>query len=338
MFVAYSCDRDSNPMISADPVAPSISSEVDGGSFELTEDMAESVLFTLEWERADFGYAAAVEYTIEISETGDNFETVRSIGRTFATSFDVVVSDINSTLLTMGYPAGEFVDIQIRVVAKLDGARYEEMLSEPVSVSFSPYLVIIEYPEIYVPGGYQSASGYGGDWSPADAPPLFSFNDDGIYEGYVYMAGTGNEYKFTDERSWDLNWGDSGDGTLVEDGPNNEADESGFYRMVVNLNNFTYETTLTEWGIVGDATPGGWDADTVMDYNPDDQLWTITTDLTEGEMKFRANNDWNINYGDDTGNMELDWDGSNIPVETAGNYTISLNLKSIPFSYEMTQN
>lgn len=338
MFVVYSCDRASNPMISADPVAPSISSELDGESFELTEDMADDILFALEWQRADFGFDSAVEYIIQISETGDNFETLRNLGRTNSDSFDIIVSDINTALLAMGFSAGEFVEIQFRVVAQLDGARFEELMSESVSMSFRPYLVVVEFPEIYVPGNYQSASGYGGDWSPPDAPPLFSFDDDGIYEGYVYMAGTGNEYKFTDERSWDLNWGDSGDGTLVENGPNNEAEDSGFYRMVVNLNSFTYETTLTEWGIVGDATPGGWDADTVMEYNPDEQLWTITADLTEGEMKFRANNDWDFNYGDDDGNMQVDWDGSNIPVETAGNYTISLNLKSIPFSYQINQN
>ncbi len=338
IFAAYSCDRDSNPMVSADPVAPSISSGVDGESFELTEDSAEEILFTLEWQRASFGYDAAIEYVIQISATGDNFENSRSLGRTYENNFEIFVTDINSNLLAMGFPADQFADIQIRVVAQLDGARFEEVHSEYVSMSLRPYLVIIEYPEIYVPGSYQAASGYGGDWSPPDAPPLYSFEDDEVYEGYVFMIDSDNEYKFTYERSWDLNWGDSGDGTLVEDGPNNVAEDSGFYRMVVDLNEFSYETTLTEWGIVGDATPGGWDSDTVMEYNHDEQLWTITADLVEGEMKFRANNDWSFNYGDDGGNLQVDWDGDNIPVETAGNYTISLNLKSIPFSYEMTQN
>ncbi|MEX2478785.1 MAG: RagB/SusD family nutrient uptake outer membrane protein [Gracilimonas sp.] len=88
--------------------------------------------------------------------------------------------------------------------------------------------------EIYVPGGYQSSSGYTTDWTPADAPPLVSENNDDIYTGYVYFADAA-EFKFTTERNWDNDYG-SDDGELVAGGNNFSVSEGGLYYFEVNLN------------------------------------------------------------------------------------------------------
>ena len=34
-----------------------------------------------------------------------------------------------------------------------------------------------------------------------------------------------------------------------------------------------------------------------MTYNEEDGSWNLTTNLTDGEIKIRANNDWDINWG-----------------------------------------
>lgn len=95
------------------------------------------------------------------------------------------------------------------------------------------------YPEIYVPGGFQAASGYDNDWSPADAPALISENSDDVYTGLVYFASPGAEYKFTAERNWDEGWGGE-DGELDSAGPNLVIPASGVYQITVDLNNLTY--------------------------------------------------------------------------------------------------
>lgn len=101
-------------------------------------------------------------------------------------------------------------------------------------------------PEIYVPGGYQSASGYTADWTPAQAPPLVSENSDDVYTGQVYFATAGAEFKFTADRNWDTNWGGS-DGNLVENSPDNLViGDAGLYEITVDLNNLTYSTTLVD--------------------------------------------------------------------------------------------
>ncbi|MBP3191203.1 SusE domain-containing protein [Natronogracilivirga saccharolytica] len=325
--------------MSSSPDAPSITSDMEGQSFQLLEDEADEILFTLEWTAADYGYDAAVEYEVQISETGDNFENYNELGSTAETEISFTVGEVNSELIAMGFDDTQDAEVQIRVIAKVDGAEVDEEVSEPVSLMIRPYLVEIELPEIYVPGGYQDVSGYGNEWSPEDAPPLFSFDDDDVYTGYVYIAEDDSEYKFTYERSWDLNWGDDeGDGTLDEDGANIPAD-AGYYLMEVDLNDETYSVLDTEWGIVGDATPGDWDGDTMLEYDMEEKVWAVDVDLVEGEMKFRANQTWDdLDYGDNTGDGTLDEGGENIPVEEAGNYTVILNLGEAPFSYELIMN
>ncbi|CAN5277776.1 hypothetical protein BH23BAC3_BH23BAC3_31720 [soil metagenome] len=96
------------------------------------------------------------------------------------------------------------------------------------------------YPEIYVPGGYQAASGYTNDWSPADAPALISENNDDVYTGQVYFTNAGAEFKFTAERNWDDgDWGGE-NGQISSDGPNLAIPQAGVFNITVDLNAMTY--------------------------------------------------------------------------------------------------
>ncbi len=191
-----------------------------------------------------------------------------------------------------------------------------------------------EYPVIFVPGGYQGAAGYGSDWTPADAPNLASVNSDKNYEGYVYFAGAG-QFKFTQGPNWDLNWGDNGnDGTLDQNGSNISAADAGYYKINVNLNDYTYTVVKTNWGIIGSATPTGWDSDTKMKFDAATKTWVIEIDLKAGEIKFRANDDWAINYGDKNADGILDTQNdNNIKIASAGKYKITMKLGTPDYTY-----
>ncbi|WP_171032783.1 RagB/SusD family nutrient uptake outer membrane protein [Fodinibius saliphilus] len=96
--------------------------------------------------------------------------------------------------------------------------------------------------EIFVPGGYQSSSGYGSDWTPEDSSPLVSDSNNDIYTGLVYFKSAGNEFKFASDNSWSQNWGDNeGDGTLEANGGNITNTSSGLHHITVNLNDMTYQ-------------------------------------------------------------------------------------------------
>ena len=92
-------------------------------------------------------------------------------------------------------------------------------------------------------------------------------------------------------------------------------------------NTYTLKVTPYQpnWGVIGSATPAGWGSSTPMTYNPMTGNYSISLGLSTGEIKFRLDNSWTTNYGDDGNNLSLDAGGANIPV-TAGNYTIVANF------------
>jgi hypothetical protein len=179
-----------------------------------------------------------------------------------------------------------------------------------------------------VPGSYQG-------WDPANTTTvLASVLNDGNFEGYLYFPDANTEFKFCVNPDWSVNYGDDGaDGTLDLDGANIVAAEPGYYKINVNLNDLTYTLTKTDWGLIGSATAGGWDSDENLTYDAATGLWTLTTDLSAGEVKFRANDDWGINLGDDGADGILEYDGANIPIAQSGTYTITLKLGIPDYTY-----
>lgn len=189
-----------------------------------------------------------------------------------------------------------------------------------------------EYPVLYMPGSHQG-------WDPTNTNTVVaSVNSDGIYEGF-YFFSAGSEFKFTDGPAWDVNYGDNNaDGTLDPDGANILVAEEGVYKVEVNtvVDPMNYTLTKTNWGVIGDATPGGWDADTDMEYVADQVApgaLTVVMNLTAGTFKFRANDAWDINFGDTGVDGILDYGGDNIAVSGAGKYLITLNLGAPDYTY-----
>jgi len=104
------------------------------------------------------------------------------------------------------------------------------------------------------------------------------------------------------------------------------------------MNDFSYSVLETSWGIIGSASPGKWDSDTNMTFTAakGEYIWSADITLTDGEIKFRANDGWDINFGDNNADGSLEYNGSNIAV-SAGNYHIQLILNSATgFTYTIT--
>ena len=93
---------------------------------------------------------------------------------------------------------------------------------------------------------------------------------------------------------------------------------------------------ITTVGIIGTATPGGWDSDTDMVQSVDSaHLWTLTTELFTGEAKFRANDAWDINWGEDEFPIGVGTQGGpNIPV-IGGTYDITFNSNTGAYYFNL---
>ncbi len=146
-------------------------------------------------------------------------------------------------------------------------------------------------------------------------------NDQDIYTGYMYLNQNG--FKFCTEPNW--NGTNYGEGFSTDDAAADikMTEEAGYYKVEVNLTTKSYTLTpITTIGIIGSATAAGWDADQDMTYNQAERCWEIKDIvLTDGALKFRANDAWGINWGGATD--ALVQDGSDISV-AAGTYDIKL--------------
>lgn len=94
----------------------------------------------------------------------------------------------------------------------------------------------------------------------------------------------------------------------------------------------------TTWGVVGSGY-NNWgdfpDAPFFQTSTANELVAYVT--LIDGHIKFRENNAWDVNYGDNGGDGTLEQGGSDIPV-TAGDYKITWNTAANtyeiePFSY-----
>ena len=212
-------------------------------------------------------------------------------------------------------------------------------LTVPADGSYDVYYQSVEE-VMYVMAAGEEPEGYvaypefiyaiGADTGWSDVYPLKG--NEGKYKGFGYLSG---EFKFKPNAdNWDGDWECVGEGQIGQGSNNCPAPATaGYYMIEVDLTAMTYQLTIiTTIGIIGPAQAGGWDIDTDLTYNAETRAWEAKgVTLATGEMKFRANDDWAINWGGEL--LEaLTQGGNNIPV-TAGTYDVALYAWCDGFAY-----
>ena len=310
-------------------------------------------VISFSWPLANFGYSAAATYTLQFDVASDT-GGASPWGKAFtaaagpdADSMSYLGVDFNALANDLSLAPGTPDTLLVRVqsaVQQIDGA------TSVIPPAYTNVVVVVVTPyslDLYVPGAYQG-------WNPATAPTIAPFNStySYVYEGYVYMSPPGlNYFKYTSAPDWNhINYGDGGGGTMSTNGSaaGLSVPDSGYYEVTANLKNLTWTATKTTWSIIGDATPGGWNTDTQMIFDPQTQTWSVTCNMVQaGSFKFRANDEWVIDFGVDAGGNLAYSDNpivynpntNNITVPSDGNYTITLNLTvSGKYTYTAVKN
>ena len=145
-------------------------------------------------------------------------------------------------------------------------------------------------------------------------PVLYMKGDANGWNGYDYLAGddgvhfTGfmylnqNGFKFTTAPDWSGTGYGENFSTAPDAGNIVMTEPAGYYKVDVDLSAQTYTLTpITSIGIIGAAVPvTGWDSDQDLTYNVEERCWEIKDiKLNAGECKFRANDDWAMQWGYD---------------------------------------
>jgi len=287
------------------------------------------------WAPAFAGYTGQVIYTIQYDSATKNFANLHELDPdTNVIKKALTQGEINETALNVKVAGGTAGKVEYRLKAMtMQGAI---TYSNTVAVTINSYLPILRF---YLPGSYQSAAGYGNDWTPETAPELVrDLRPDALnrlYYTYIYLPA-GAEFKVTQGRSWDVNYGGTG-GDLASGSPNNlKVTTAGYYRVSVDRVNLKYDIREGRMGFVGGGTGAGWTPPNVFPAYAmgaaATNLFVGLTDLTVDGWKMIDGDSWNDgsntvgetrSYGSAAGPggpLEINGPSNFAAVTTAGRY------------------
>ena len=314
-----------------------VNSVSDGDSFILSLDNNDVIAITVEWDDPilDSSLGINVEYILEASTAGTDFAMPIEMGTiTNQNSISLTNAQLNAAAIQSGIPVDTTGDLDIRVrsiITDSASGSVLERIGDTITISVTTYLTVLDLSTTW--GIIGSAAN---DWGATPDLPFFKTETDGVLSAYVNLID--GEIKFRENMDWANNYGDTGvDGTL-DAGGDNIAVTAGSYKITMDLNNLTYTIENFSLGIVGGAY-NDWGAtpDFMLEYDQYSDVFRGIVTLIDGEMKFRMNNDWGTNWGDDGVDGSLEEGGANIVV-TAGIYIATVNMNDLTYTLEPIDN
>ncbi len=332
-----SCDNEDSIQLTLAPQGSGVITEpAQGTAIVLNPEESQiNPALTINWTASTFGTPTEITYTVEIAPTGTAFANPFEAASTTNRYVTWNIGELNNLAVSAGLSPFIEGELDIRIVSTVGTTGSLPQTSETVSIFVTSFTT--DLPTIAVPGNHQG-------WDPATAQLLassaFGQTD---YEGWVWLDG---EFKFlapneTGGFFWgNLDWGDDGtsSGILIdEDGEANaNAETAGYYFVKADTDALTYSFAAVNWGIIGEATPTGWDSDTDLVYDSETRTLSVDIDLSSGGWKFRGNNEWGpFEYGSFNDDGFLQPGGDFTFDGTAGNYRVVLDLSN-PREYTFT--
>ena len=328
--------------------------------YKLSSATASNVAERLVWNEPDFGAPATITYVVEIS-TSSNFGSIAmSSGDLSSNHLALSVKDLLGIAETLGLdedgsttnPDGSpnnAATLYARVSAYAGTTSTGANPSSTTSKSATVNIELLETagcqePVLSTWGLVGSAvNGWGGisrGFAASNDIEMFEVGDN-LYQAYATLLD--GEFKFRKDGGWAENLGDNGADGSLEGGGANIAASAGTYLVTLDLSENTYSVgavTTDIWGIVGSGVTiqkddgsgsvaewGGGAADTKFLPDPcNDGVFMLQgVKLRNGEIKFRQDDAWGVNLGDNGADGTLEGGGANIAV-TDGTYDIVLDV------------
>ena len=340
------CTADDDVVFTAQPDPEGVSFiNTFSATYVLTNTASGNTAERFVWNPVDVDAPTNVTYEVQGSTTQE-FNDYTVLGSTSETNLAVTVGQMMDLAEDAGLdndPTTEDMPntgtLFFRVVASAGTAGELAHISDPQALT----VVLPEAEEEeQLPTYFLVGNATPDNWNNSgNNYPLFRDADDPAIFYYTgkFLKG---EFKILETLgAWQPQWGlSSGNLTssdiLGEDPGAFVIPSEGYYSFTVNFEEMTYTlepydasgaAVYSTIGVLGDATSGGWDADidfTKSSFNP--HIWYINDiALTDGEIKFRAADAWDVSWGTTSplsGKATLG--GPNIPVEE-GVYDIWFN-------------
>lgn len=331
-ILLFSCKKDGTLVTASTDATPAVLA-ASSTTLVLTKATLADTAETFTITAPNFGFASGTTNTIEFAVKGTSFASVKSstLAITSAESFTkkYTVKELNDIMLSLNLPTGITSDVEVRIVSKIS-EKVTSVKSNIISLKVTPFALVSF---IYAPGAYQG-------WNFTSVDSLISPSGNGIYNGVIdfteVTAYNNCEFIITPQKDWAPKYVSGGVGLLlkVTGGltDNLKAPTNHSYLISANLNTNTISYQKQSYGIIGDATPTGWDSDTNMKYNNGTQEWSVTIALIGGNnIKFRLNDAWDVNYGGANGVLTTT-SNNNILVPSNGTYKVTFSIAKATYS------
>ena len=313
---------------------------VSASNVVLLKESANLDAITVSWTTPDFGFQAAPSYSVLVDKKGGDFSkaAVISVGSELKKVFKV--SELNGILIGMGVVPGAAGDLDVKVQSLVGSST---ILSSTINaLKATSYSEKLDLTSPWGVVGDATANGWNG-------PDLPMYRSDVANTLVAYVTLNDGQIKFRRYNDWGVNLGSSGSvepdpaaaGTLALNGKNLGV-KKGMYKITVDTTGLKYKVEAFSLGVVGDATTNGWNGpDMPLMYDASVDLWRGVLTLNDGQIKFRQNNDWAVNYGS-TGSVEpdpiaatggLSAGGKNFGVKK-GTYLVTLDLKKLKYTFK----
>lgn len=356
-FIGFTaCEHDDDVVFVAQPDPEGIMFvSTTAESYTLTSQTADNTAERFVWSEVDFDAPTTVTYELQGAPTSD-FSDLTSIGTTGDNNLGVTVSQMMTLAAAAGLdndpetedmPNSGQIFFRVRAYAGNDGGNGLSEVSETMAIN----VVLPEAEEEAEPGkmnlffvGDATAAGWNNN---NNNTPLFRHSDNDNMFSFTGRFAGGDDvegFKLLEVLGqWQPQWGGT-DGTLAVNAGDSDdpaafsVDSDAYYTLNLNTEDMTYTfesydasgaATYGSIGIIGPAQSGGWDADTDMTQSEfDPHIWYINgLELTDGEFKFRADDDWADNWGAASGELsgQANYGAGDNMTAVAGTYDIWFN-------------
>lgn len=343
-ILLYSCKKDIGTTTLTQPAALT-GFTASASQVVLSTNNDSNQVITFKWDAPNYGFTAATTYTLYFDMPGDtsganawaNAAKVTITGNTLQKSY--LGTDFNKILNQLGLPLGTASTLVVRLKADVNQstgtASAVASLNSIVTVTVTPYKVVLVYPKLYIAGDFLSPS-----WTQKDQPGwiIAAPKSDGVYEGYINFTNTDNKFKLSSTTSWsgtNYGWGTSAT-TLSSTGGDLYVAGPAYCKVVADVNALTIAYTPTSWRMAGDFN--GWSISaTPMSFSSSTNVWTATNvNLTAGtKFKFEGDANWTTEIGLNT-KGDLVGGGGDIIVAKTGTFTVTLDLSGGAGNYVYT--
>jgi hypothetical protein len=282
-------------------------------------------VISMHWDPATGLPTGPAKFTVQAAIRGTGFDAPITIGTSALPAITFTVGEFNEQMRRLLEP-GKPAMVDIRIVGQFGGG--SDIISNAMALEVTTYKSTKTYSAAQmfrVPGNYQS-------WKVAGAPTLVAASEAGIYEGYIHFNCQQPQFLMVKGvNAWDplATYSDIGGNKIGFNGlffslPGGGGD----YRLKVNTNTNVWSYTKIEnWGLAGTAVAGK-ESTMQLQQEENSLSWRLTAFLQQGSFRIRANGSDAIRFGHNPEeNVGVpDYNGADIRVEKAGNYTVVLNL------------